>query len=145
MPSYSALIGGPAYGQVNMENVSEHVARMHAIDLPVQDGIRRRAQKTVKDVETAKSLQALLTPEVVWWTRYLGAVGRVLTKIYPAGVMDPQHRRVRIEADWARGFGKRKGTADARMPEYVLPLCPLELDAIDMKTSARNAVELNLY
>ena len=57
MPSFSALIGSPAY-DVNMENVGDHVARMHALDLPNSERVRQRAMDVVKDPETAKHLQA---------------------------------------------------------------------------------------
>lgn len=57
MPSYSALIGSPAY-DVGVHNVGDHVARMHALDLPHSEKVRQRAMHVVKDPETAKRLQA---------------------------------------------------------------------------------------
>ena len=52
------------------------------------------------------ALQGILTPEQVWWTRYIGEVGQLITTVYPAGLVDPKHPRFKIEANWAKGFGK---------------------------------------
>lgn len=57
MPSFSALIGSPAY-DVGVQNVGDHVARMHALDFPHSEKVRRRAMQVVKDEKTAKDLQA---------------------------------------------------------------------------------------
>lgn len=57
MPSYSALIGGPSYN-IKPEDAPEHVARMQALDHPVQQSIRKRVEQVVQDENTVKSLQA---------------------------------------------------------------------------------------
>jgi cation diffusion facilitator CzcD-associated flavoprotein CzcO len=56
-PSYSALIGGPSH-TVTPENVAEHVAKMHALDAPRSDRVRKRVEDVVHDVDTARKLQA---------------------------------------------------------------------------------------
>lgn len=56
MPSFRALIGSP--DQVTMDNVGEHVAKLHASDLPRQERIRARVDATVKDPATAQKLKA---------------------------------------------------------------------------------------
>lgn len=55
-----------------------------------------------------KHLQNLLTPEEVWWTRYLGKLGLVLARLYPTGKIDPARPRVLPTARWVNDMGKRK-------------------------------------
>jgi cation diffusion facilitator CzcD-associated flavoprotein CzcO len=55
MPSFSALIGGPA--KVTMDSASAHIASMHALDFPRQEKIRRRVENIVKDTTTAEKLK----------------------------------------------------------------------------------------
>ncbi|KAH8649704.1 Ppx/GppA phosphatase family-domain-containing protein [Tricladium varicosporioides] len=59
-----------------------------------------------REVDFKKSLQAILTPEEVWWTRYLGEVGQLLATLYPSGSFDEDEPRIRTKAEWASGFGK---------------------------------------
>ncbi|KAI7667334.1 hypothetical protein KC318_g5937 [Hortaea werneckii] len=55
-PSFSALVGGPQ--EVTMENVSQHVSELHAMDVLRTDRVRRRAEAIVEDPVTAKNLMA---------------------------------------------------------------------------------------
>lgn len=57
LPTFSALIAGPSY-DVTPENAAEHVAKMYALDRPIQDRVRKRAADIVKDPKTASKLQA---------------------------------------------------------------------------------------
>ncbi|RDW88002.1 putative transcription regulator RTG2 [Coleophoma cylindrospora] len=68
-----------------------------------------------RDAEFKLSLQDLLTSEEVWWTMYLGAVGRVVTKVYPAAVIQKKEPRVKIHAEWASGLGKHKQKEGIRL------------------------------
>ena len=56
IPSFSALIGGPA--KVTMESIPAHVGALHALDFPRQQGIRDRVDEIVKDKSTAEKLKA---------------------------------------------------------------------------------------
>ncbi|EME46139.1 hypothetical protein DOTSEDRAFT_60823 [Dothistroma septosporum NZE10] len=46
MASYTALIGSPAY-DVNMQNVGDHIARLHALDFPHSEKVRQGAMHVV--------------------------------------------------------------------------------------------------
>lgn len=52
------------------------------------------------------ALWGLLTPEQVWWTRYLGKIAMMVGRMYPAGVIEEGKPRSRISAKWAAGLGK---------------------------------------
>lgn len=64
-----------------------------------------------RDVDLKSHLQGILTAEEVWWTRYLGKVGLVLSQIYPTGSIDTSKPRIVPSAQWAHGLGK-KGKKD---------------------------------
>lgn len=68
-----------------------------------------------REAEFKLSLQEILTPEQVWWTTYLGAVGLLLARIFPAGVIDPDNQRINIDSKWASGFGKNKDKEGLRI------------------------------
>lgn len=59
-----------------------------------------------REIDFKISLQNILTREEVWWTRYLGEVGQLIASIHPAGVIDEKKPRLKIDAEWANGFGK---------------------------------------
>lgn len=61
-----------------------------------------------REVEFKSSLQDLLIPEEVWWTRYLGKVGLLISRLYPAGTVDESKPRVILSAEWANDLGKKK-------------------------------------
>lgn len=60
-----------------------------------------------RESEFKLSLQQLLTDEELWWTEYIGAVGLLISKVYPAGVIDESRPRVKIMSEWASCFGKK--------------------------------------
>ncbi|KAI7284998.1 hypothetical protein KC345_g1996 [Hortaea werneckii] len=53
----SALVGGPQ--EVTIENAAQHVSNLHAMDILRTNRVRRRAEETVNDPETAKLLESL--------------------------------------------------------------------------------------
>ncbi|KAG9242494.1 transcription regulator [Calycina marina] len=57
-----------------------------------------------QEVQFKLALQSTLSAEEVWWTRYLGAVGQLISKAYPAGMITAP--RMNVAAEWATGFGK---------------------------------------
>lgn len=59
-----------------------------------------------RESDYKEALRALLTPEQVWWTRYIGKVAMMVARLYPAGVIEQAKPRVRISARWAAGLGK---------------------------------------
>ncbi|EON62364.1 hypothetical protein W97_01586 [Coniosporium apollinis CBS 100218] len=58
MPSFNALVGGPAAAQVTLEKVAAYVASLHALDFPRSERIRARVDEIVKEKTTAESLKA---------------------------------------------------------------------------------------
>ncbi|KAJ5343708.1 Ppx/GppA phosphatase [Penicillium brevicompactum] len=60
-----------------------------------------------RDVDFKTHLQGILTPEEVWWTRYLGKVGLVLSQLYPTGSVDNSKPRIVPRAEWRSGLGKK--------------------------------------
>ncbi|KAE8154089.1 Ppx/GppA phosphatase family-domain-containing protein [Aspergillus avenaceus] len=61
-----------------------------------------------REIAFKERLRALLTPEEVWWTRYLGKLGLVISRVYPTGRIDPSRPRALPTARWADDLGKHK-------------------------------------
>ncbi|QQK48459.1 Ppx/GppA phosphatase [Penicillium digitatum] len=59
-----------------------------------------------RDMDFKAHLQSILTPEEVWWTRYLGKLGFVLSQLYPTGSIDTSKPRIVPSAQWKNGLGK---------------------------------------
>lgn len=72
-----------------------------------------------RDVDFKRSLRSILTPEEIWWTCYLGAVGLLISKVYPGGNFDQDEPRMRIAAEWASGFGKRGDKEGLRLIVFI--------------------------
>ncbi|CAI7630697.1 unnamed protein product [Penicillium glandicola] len=60
-----------------------------------------------RDMDLKTHLQGILTPEEVWWTRYLGKLGLVLSQLYPTGSIDTSKPRIIPSAQWKTGLGKK--------------------------------------
>ena len=60
-----------------------------------------------REVDFKFSLSQLLTEEVVWWTRYIGKIALLISRLYPAGFIDENKPRIRLSATWATDLGKR--------------------------------------
>ncbi|KAK6497933.1 hypothetical protein TWF481_012327 [Arthrobotrys musiformis] len=69
---------------------------------------RYRGELPPKEMEFRDSLRELITPEEVWWAGYLGRVGYLITRLYPAGKIDEAKPRVLLSAEWSWSLGKRK-------------------------------------
>ncbi|KAF7596800.1 hypothetical protein BBP40_012399 [Aspergillus hancockii] len=61
-----------------------------------------------REMDFKQSLRDLLTPEEVWWTRYLGKLGLVISRVYPTGAIDPSRPRALPKARWANDLGKHQ-------------------------------------
>lgn len=68
-----------------------------------------------RETQFKLSLEDILTLEEIWWTRYLGAFGMLLSKVYPAGIVDEDAPRILVDSEWASGFGKRKRKEGLRL------------------------------
>ncbi|KAK6524343.1 hypothetical protein TWF281_011251 [Arthrobotrys megalospora] len=69
---------------------------------------RYRGELPPKEMEFRDSLRRIITPEEVWWTGYLGRVGYLVTRLYPAGKIDEAKPRVVFSAAWSCNLGKNK-------------------------------------
>jgi retrograde regulation protein 2 len=72
-----------------------------------------------REVDFKLSLQKIVGPEVCWWTQYLGAVGLLISKVYPAGIIDEKRPRIKIAAQWASGFGNSGDKEGLRLIFYL--------------------------
>lgn len=52
------------------------------------------------------NLSQLLSAEELWWTRYVGKIGFLISRLYPAGYIDRHKPRVKLSAMWATDVGK---------------------------------------
>ncbi|CZS88907.1 hypothetical protein WAI453_010522 [Rhynchosporium graminicola] len=68
-----------------------------------------------REAEFKLSLQSILTDEEIWWTRYLGAIGLLISKIYPGGNFDEDEPRIKVDSEWASGFGKEDDKEGLRL------------------------------
>jgi retrograde regulation protein 2 len=59
-----------------------------------------------REVDFKSSLRQILTKKEVWWTRYVGKIGILITSLYPAGVIDQNKPRIGLSAKWATDLGK---------------------------------------
>lgn len=85
-----------------------------------------------REEDFKESLHALLTSEEVWWTRYLGRVGHVIASIYPSGTVDNSRPRIRVEAEWASGFGK-SGQKEGLRLKFVIKKTEENQDPLRLK------------
>ncbi|RVD88980.1 uncharacterized protein DFL_000004 [Arthrobotrys flagrans] len=69
---------------------------------------RYRGELPPREMEFRDSLRKLITPEEVWWAGYLGRVGYLITRLYPAGEIDEAKPRVVFSADWSWNLGRDK-------------------------------------
>jgi retrograde regulation protein 2 len=60
-----------------------------------------------RELDFKNSLRSLLTPEQMWWTRYMGKIGLLVSHLFPAGVIKRAEPRIRLSATWATNLGKK--------------------------------------
>ncbi|KAI9804429.1 MAG: hypothetical protein M1825_001328 [Sarcosagium campestre] len=64
-----------------------------------------------RDADFRVHLERLLSPEEVWWCRYIGTTAWLVAETYPSGQFDEAKPRLGLSAKWASGLGK-KGKKD---------------------------------
>lgn len=84
------------------------------------------------------SLQGILTPEETWWTRYIGTFGLLLSKVFPAGVVDENAPRIQVASEWASGFGKRKRKEGLRL---ILSIKKIKNDPMMLKEALEDNIK----
>ncbi|KAL2807977.1 Ppx/GppA phosphatase family-domain-containing protein [Aspergillus granulosus] len=60
-----------------------------------------------REVEFRESLRRIITSEEVWWAAYIGRVGYLIGRLYPAGLIDERKPRIVLSAEWSRNLGKK--------------------------------------
>ncbi|KAJ5970098.1 Ppx/GppA phosphatase [Penicillium vulpinum] len=91
-----------------------------------------------RDMDLKTHLQGILTPEEVWWTRYLGKVGLVLSRLYPTGSIDTSKPRIVPSAHWKNGLGK-EGKKDGL--DLTIAIQRLSYDPSHLKQELENDVQ----
>ncbi|KAF7713384.1 Uncharacterized protein PECH_001323 [Penicillium ucsense] len=61
-----------------------------------------------RDIGFKSHMQGILTPEEVWWTRYLGKIGYIISQIYLTGAIDTSKPRIVPSAKWVNNLGKKE-------------------------------------
>jgi retrograde regulation protein 2 len=84
------------------------------------------------------SLQEILTPEEIWWTRYIGTFGFLLSKVYPSGIIDEKAPRIKVDSEWASDFGKRKQKEGIRL---ILSIKKIKDDPLMLKEALQDQVK----
>jgi retrograde regulation protein 2 len=91
-----------------------------------------------RDTQFKESLQGILTREETWWTRYIGAFGMLLSRLYPAGAVDDKAPRIKVESEWASGFGKRKQKEGLRL---ILSIKKIDDDPLMLKQALEDHIK----
>lgn len=91
-----------------------------------------------READYKMSLQSILTPEEVWWTCYIGAVGLLISKIYPGGNFDEDEPRIKVESEWASGFGKENDKEGLRL---TLSIKKVEKDPMMLREELDKHIE----
>ncbi|KEF53285.1 retrograde regulation protein 2 [Exophiala aquamarina CBS 119918] len=76
-----------------------------------------------READYKTALSDILTPEEVWWTRYIGKVAMTVARVYPTGVMEEGEPRVKISAQWVAGLG-RHGNKNGIELKFSVPKVP---------------------
>ncbi|KAJ5378415.1 hypothetical protein N7509_011534 [Penicillium cosmopolitanum] len=125
----------PARGSWHLTHGIPHAHRA-LLALVLQE--RYGGELPPRDVDFKSHLQGILTPEEVWWTRYLGKLGLVLTQLYPIGTIDTFKPRIIPSARWATGLGK-KGKKDGL--KLTIAIQKVEYDPTHLREELEHDVQ----
>lgn len=92
-----------------------------------------------READFKLSLQQILTPEECWWTQYIGVIGLLVSKIYPAGFVDKRAPRIKIASEWAAGFGKDDDKEGLRL---IFSIKKIKNDPLMLKEALEEHVEV---
>jgi len=68
-----------------------------------------------REIQFREALRRVITPEEVWWTMYLGRIGYLIGRLYPAGRIDESKPRISLSAEWAWDLGRKKSREGVRL------------------------------
>ncbi|KAJ5712209.1 hypothetical protein N7493_008677 [Penicillium malachiteum] len=90
-----------------------------------------------RDVDFKSHLQGILTPEEVWWTRYIGKLGFILGQLYPTGSIDSSKPRIVPTARWVDGLGKKGKKSGI---ELTIAIQRVEYDPTHLKEELKHDI-----
>lgn len=76
---------------------------------------RHMGELPPREVAFKQAISHIITSEETWWTSYLGRVGYLITRLYPARKIDETKPRVILSGDWAWNLGKKKDKEGLRL------------------------------
>lgn len=110
---------------------------------------RYEGELAPREVEYRSQLFRLLSDEEAWWTQYIGTVGLVLSRAYPAGVVQDdlydiavlKKPDIRIVSEWARDLGKNGDKEGLRVRFILLWPNHDHDDPMDLKETVQRHVK----
>ncbi|KAB5542752.1 Ppx/GppA phosphatase family-domain-containing protein [Coniochaeta sp. 2T2.1] len=92
-----------------------------------------------REVRFREALRAIITPEEVWWAAYLGRIGYLLGRLYPAGTVEESKPRVTLSSEWATDLGKDKKKKGLRL---IISVQKKRHDPAKLKQTLREHVDV---
>ncbi|KAH7137379.1 Ppx/GppA phosphatase family-domain-containing protein [Dactylonectria estremocensis] len=92
-----------------------------------------------REVKFAEALRRVITPEEVWWAAYLGRVGYLISRLYPAGKVEETKPRVILSCQWASDLGRKKKREGLRL---VISVQKVKNDPSKLKKALRDHVKI---
>ena len=98
---------------------------------------RYQGELPPREEDFKTSLRRLITPEEIWWTRYLGKVAFVISSLYPAGTINEAKPRMVLSAIWSSDLGKEKKSKGI---ELTFSIQKVENDPMMLKETLESLV-----
>ncbi|KAL6402675.1 retrograde regulation protein 2 [Ilyonectria robusta] len=92
-----------------------------------------------REVQFMEALRRVITPEEVWWAAYLGRVGYLISRLYPAGDIEESKPRVVLSSEWAWDLGRKKKREGVRL---VISVQKVKDDPAKLKKALRDHVKI---
>ncbi|KAG0645665.1 Retrograde regulation 2 [Hyphodiscus hymeniophilus] len=100
---------------------------------------RYQGELPPREVEFKHSLRSILTAEQVWWTRYIGKLGLLISEIYPAGIVNEAEPRVVLSAAWSSHLGKKKNKLGL---ELIWSIQKVKKDPMKLREALENHISV---
>lgn len=92
-----------------------------------------------REILLKSSLAQLLTAEEVWWTRYIGKVAWLISRMYPTGSIDEKKPRVSLSAKWATDLGKEDNKEGLKL---VISIQKVKNDPMKLKEALEDSIRV---
>jgi retrograde regulation protein 2 len=90
-----------------------------------------------REIHFKSSLQQLLSQEEVWWIKYIGKIGFLISRLYPAGAVDEWKPRIILSAEWSNHLGKNR---DKQGLELTCSIQKVQNDPMKLKEALKDNV-----